>query len=88
MEEKIKLLKPELTGDCSQLILDEIDYLSKLKDKISDLFMKKEKLQKEYDERSKKLSSLVGTVFEYIQEDKPINYTVTKSNIVFKNVNG
>lgn len=88
MEEKIKLLKPELTGDCTSLILKEIEYLKGLDDQMMDLFMKRNELEKEYNERSKKLRSLVGVVFDYIRDDKPIDYTVTKTNIVFNNVNG
>lgn len=88
MEEKIKLLRPELTGDCSALILEEIGSLSILKEKIDKLFAEKLKLEEEYNERAKKLRSLVGVVFDYIKDETPINYTVTKTNIVFNNVNG
>ena len=88
MEEKIKLLHPELTGDCSASILKEIESLNKLKEEIYELFEKTRKLESEYNYRSKKLSSLVGTVFEYVREEKEPNFTVTKTNLVFKNVNG
>jgi hypothetical protein len=88
MEGKIKLLNPELTGDCSSLILNEIRCINKLKDEMSDLFEKKLKIEKEYNERNNKLRSLVGVVFDFIEDDKTIDYTVNKTNIVFNNVNG
>lgn len=88
MEEKIKLLKPELTGDCTSLILEEIESLSRLKERMADLFMQRNTLEKEYNERSKKLGSLVGVVFDYVKDTKPVSFTVNKSNIVLKNVNG
>ena len=88
MEERIKLLNPHLTGDCKELILNELDYLDSLKNKISELAMEKNKFETIYNQRSKVISSMVGTVFEYVQKEQKVDYTVNKTNILFNNVNG
>ena len=88
MGEDIILLHPELTGDCKDYILQEFSELDKLKSEMADLSMKRFELEKEYNRRSKVLSSMHGVVFDVITTDKPKEYTVSKSNILFQNVNG
>ena len=88
MGEDIKLLHQDLTGDCKDAILNEIKYLDELKSKMADLASEKFKLEEEYNRRIKTIRSMSGVVFDYIIKDEPFEYTVNRTNILLKNVNG
>lgn len=88
LDEKIKLLNPDLTGDCESKILEEIKSLNQMWERITDLAKEKSDLQVEYDKRVKILRSMVGSVFEFIREEAPIPIVGKKSYVLFKNVNG
>ena len=87
LEEKIKLLHPDLTGDCESSLLKEIKELNEIWDRITDLSQEKSELQTQFEKRVKVLRSMVGSVFEFIRDETPIPTVGKKSYVLLKNVN-
>lgn len=88
MGEDIILLHQNLTGDCKDYILKEMKELEKIKSKMEKLSMERFELEKEYNRREKIIRSMAGVVYDIVEKDEPIEYTVNRTNILLKNVNG
>jgi len=88
MGEDIVLLHQNITGDCKDSILKEMKALDKIKSEMEELSMKRFELEKEYNSRFKIIRSMAGIVYDVIENKEPVEYTVNRTNILFKNVNG
>lgn len=74
MGEDIVLLHQNITGDCKNSILKEMEALDNIKSEIEQLSTKRFELEKEYNSRLKTIRSM--------------EHTVNRTNILLKNVNG
>ena len=86
-EDKV-LLHQDITGDCKDSILKEMKALDKIKSEMEQLSMKRFELEKEYNSRLKIIRSMAGIVYDVVENKEPVEYTVNRTNILLKNVNG
>ena len=85
ISENIKIISPLASEDAKEQIIKQIRELNSIKNELADLFEKRLRLGAKYEEGEKKLKSMKGVIFEFVEEEKPKQvHTINKVNIVLK----